>query len=415
MKKSLNSWYKFCSLFLLSLMMVFFVYSCSQSPAPQATERSQNKKATNEASQSALTNQDTKSEASESQEEDSEIAKLEEEVSKKYDAATLKVFNVRVSKLRQGLTTGLSLSYDPDGRSDYIDYKICPLEVTGKECEGDDCTRGGECYPGVTVYNRLRLPGLYAGKVKYSVRSCLDRNNALTDQSCGDWEEIIYDNQSYNIRIAILKDRVLKYKDELGRLTEEEYRGAFVTYKKEIEACDAHNAEVQKVLDSKARIVEQFLRAPAKWFGQAGRDFGDLIMGEGKSDEVIGKVKEFGKLVGAKMEEACVKIGQGTNEAVCKVLKGVANFGKQFLSMFNPITPLGTLSNAIHDVVIGTFKGEGEKLVAKGCHAEENLQRSVNAIETKMQTVVNNLMTIKQELQAAGEIGSSDVREWQDQ
>ena len=76
----------------------------------------------------------------------------------KVDAKKLFVFNVRVTKLSKQLESVLSLSYDPDGKADYLEYMICPLENTDQPCpEGADCARGGECFTGFAVHHSFSL------------------------------------------------------------------------------------------------------------------------------------------------------------------------------------------------------------------------------------------------------------------
>lgn len=327
-----------------------------------------------------------------------------QEPKKQVDGAALKIFKLTISSQRNKSSLGLNAGYTPDGKADYIEYMICPLEATGKKCpEGIECARGGECFEGVTVYNRVRIPLIYGGEVLYKFRACVDRDNATGDETCGDWEVEKYNSRLYDPYIARLQFDGENIKKELGKLVGEDYRNALATFADEARKCDALNAEVKRVLDSKVRVVDQFLRAPTSWFVKAGEDIGDTVLGEGGSADVLNSISKLGEQVSHQMEKACVALGKSTTDFVCTFLKGVAGFGKQFLSAMSPVTALGTISNAVHDVYYGTFKGEGDKLVPKGCFAEQNLQRTVQAIETQMQSRIQKLQVIKQNLDQKGE------------
>ena len=338
----------------------------------------------------------------------SEPVEPAEEKIVKVDAKKLFVFNVRVTKLNKQLESVLSLSYDPDGRADYLEYMICPLEKTDQQCrEGEEivCAQGGECVPGITVHNRVVIPKLHAGRVQIKVKACIERERALSQDVCGNWEEKEYYSSYFDQRIAHLYGRALTLKKSLGNLVEKDYRNALQTFTEEGRACDLHNAEVDKVLKSKVRVVEQFLRAPASWFKASGENLGDAFLGEGGTQEVIGAISDLGKKISKELDKICQSIADtgAAGDFSCKLFRGTASFGKTMLGAISPVTAVGTLSNSIHDVYYGTFKGEGDKLVAKGCHAEANLQRTVYAIETQMQYKIQELGNIKKELQFKGE------------
>ena len=326
----------------------------------------------------------------------------EKEKVEKIDANKLTVFNVRAVKKREQLFLTHNLSYEPDGRADYINYLICPLEDVGKQCpEALECTAGGHCFEGVSAYNRVRLPLLYAGKVLFKVKACIDREKALTNETCGPWEEKEFDSQAFDIRIASLMGRAVNLKQGLGKLNMD-YREALDTFVEEARACDALNAEVQKVLDSKVKVVEEFVRLPIEWFGKAGETLADTVL-SGQSDQVFGLFEKAGQGVSRQLERACLEFGEATHDGVCKFLIGAVTVGKSFISAMSPVTAIGTISNKVHDVYYGTFLGQGDKLVPKGCFAEQNLQSRVGDIERQMQAKLQELQVIKQQLQQAGE------------
>lgn len=323
----------------------------------------------------------------------------------KIDASTLKTYKVTVSSQRDKLNLLLNLSYTPDGRADYVDYMICPLEKTEKNCpEGGNCSAGGECFEGITVYNRVLIPLLYGGNVSYKVRSCVDSENSVNEKNCGEWESIQYSSRLYNPEIAGLQHEAERIVKDLGQLVGRDYRDALIRFTEEANKCDEINADVKKVLDSKVRIIQQFLRAPISWFVKSGENVGDSVLGKGNTEAVLlGGLGILGEQISRTMETACVAFGKSTHDFVCSFLKGIAGFGKQMLGAMSPITGIGTLTNSIHDVYYGTILGQGDKLVAKACYAEQNLQKTVEAIEMQMQTKIQKLETIKTMLDQKGE------------
>ena len=323
----------------------------------------------------------------------------------KIDGATLSLVKLRVTSHRDHRgNLGLNLAYIPDGRANYIEIQICPLEVTETNCPADeDCSRGRDCKTEVTAYNRVRLPLLYGGNVLYKARSCVDSLRALKGQSCGNWEEQVYSSGFYDPEVARLQFDIERIRKDLGRLVGEDYRNALRTFTEEAGRCDALNADVKAVLDSKVRVVQQYLRAPVAWFVQAGEDSIDSILGDGAAGKLLGAVGSLGKEISRDLEKICVKIGKGTHDGVCSFLKGAATVGSQFLAALNPISAIGTASNAIHDVYYGAFLGQGDKLIAKACYAEQNLQRTVQAIETQMRVRQERAGVIGQALEKKGE------------
>ena len=321
---------------------------------------------------------------------------------KKIDGSKLFVLNVRAVAKREQLFLTHNLSYEADGKADYIDYRICPLEDVGKQCpEGLECTAGGSCFPGVSAYNRVRLPLLYAGKVLFKVRACIDRERALTDVVCGTWEEKEFDSQAFDSRVASLMGRAINLKQGLGKLNLD-YKEVLEKFVEEARACDALNAEVQKVLDSKVSVVEKFTSVPDKIWEFAGEDVANAIF-FGEPEKVLAGVQNVGSEISRQLERACLELGDATHDGVCNALQVIVTTGKGFLSAMSPVTAIGTISNKIHDVYYGTFRGESDKLVPKGCFAEQNLQRSVDAIELQMQAKLQELQVIKQQLQQVGE------------
>lgn len=334
-------------------------------------------------------------------------------VEEKIDASTLEIYNMRVVKKREQLFLSHNLSFEPAGKAEFATYQICPLEDVGKECPaGLECTAGGACVTGIAYHTRLRLPMLYAGKVQFKLKACIGSSRALTSEVCGPWEEKIFDSQLYNQRVAQLMGRALSIKKSLGVLNNE-YKEALETFVVEGKACDDLNAEVQKVLDSKVGIIEfVFRKVPDALWTNVGEQVADEALGWVGTDtsQVIGGLETGLSAVGEFFEEQCVEFGKDTKDEVCEVFKIPAGWVQGILAAMSPVTALGTLSNAIHDVYYGTFLGQGDKLVPKACFAEQNLQRSVTAIERRMDELLLilrgdgvNSRGIKGELEELGE------------
>jgi hypothetical protein len=68
-----------------------------------------------------------------------------------------------------------------------------------------------------------------------------------------------------------------------------------------------------------------------------------------------------------------------------------------FLTALNPVSAISTLSVSIHNVYYGTLKGEGDKLVAMNCLAEQKLQNTVPLIQKQMEDKVQKIRLLKQQ------------------
>lgn len=384
---------------LLAGSLLLKLTSC----APNNQDNAVKKERTNPSSPNATNTADSSQSAVKT--DSATAAKEEKKEQVKYDAAKLTVFNLRIATQQLSLTKGLNLSYDPDGRADYIEYMVCPLAATGKTCNKEvlDCSAGGECFTGLTVYNRVRIAQLFPGQALFKVKACVEQDHAQGSETCGPWEEKTFDTGAYDPRVASLLSQAQSIKEDLGNLVAHDYRNALITFEKEAKACDKLDASVKRVLDSKVKVVEQFLLAPISWFYQSGLGLGDTILGDGGTGEVLAAVGKLGAAVSKELDVACQALGEGTHDKVCDVLKGLVTFGSSMILGLNPVPAFGTISNAIHDVYYGTFLGKGDILVPKGCHAEENLQRSAQAIQTQIQSKLQNLQALKQELQSKGE------------
>ena len=327
----------------------------------------------------------------------------EEEKIERIDASKLAIYSLRITKQRERLSLTHNMSYEVDGRARWINYRICPLENVEKQCsEGYECAPGGNCVDEVTIHNRVKLPLLYAGKVLFKVRACTDAEYSTTDEICGGWEEKQFNSQVFDIRVATLMGRAMNLRKTLGELNKG-YKKALDTYVDEAKACEGLNAEVQKVLDSKVKIIETIREYSEDVFAEAGEYVADVDFW-GLSDRDVGTLVGDGLSgLGKEFEKQCAEVGEVFDDWVCGAARIGGFVGKTMLLSMSPVTALGTVSNSLHDIYYGTFLGQGDKLVPKACLAEQNLQRTSDAIKISMDYKLQELRLIKQQLEDAGE------------
>ena len=362
-------------------------------------------------------------------------------VLKKVEGKDLKVFSISLTPLLNGNKYGFSLGYNPDGKAEYVDYMICPLEDTGAKCpENAPCAAGGKCFNQLTSYNRVRLPVLYKGEVLVKVKACVSRERALGAENCGEEATKTYNSGAYDPQIASLRWNAERVKQQLRALIQTEYVTAMKEFVSEAQACDVGSAANREYLNAKVRVVQQFVYAPESYAAQAGINIGDAVLGEKGGEQFFGQIGEIGESFNRTTQDICRELGKSTiihkDKAICEtvdkgrkecleagllskaecerknhphncsfdlcsVLEFGAMFAKGMVMQFDPAIPIGTISNTLNDAIEGTW-GDRKKLVAKACAAEDNFDLKSQAITDKIEKATKELKAIREQLEAKG-------------
>lgn len=323
------------------------------------------------------------------------------------DASALAVTGITVANMTVSNRSVESLSFEADGRSEYVDYLICPMKVTGKTCTENligtpSCGLGGDCVPAIATTNRVTLPVLYEGQITIKVRACVNVKNAKDKNvTCGPFTEHPYNSQRFNARLASLNSTATRLKTELGVLNIK-YKDVLQKYVDDAAACDNLAADVRELMDRKSQLIKTYIRAPTAWFQKAGEDLADTILGNGATGIVLGAVDDFTDTISKAGSNLCDRIGDASDDKVCEFLKIPGALAGQFIKGLSPISSFGTMENALFNVYYGTFMGKGERLTPRGCFAEKNMQLSVEQITQAMSTKLTLLKELATEIMAAG-------------
>jgi hypothetical protein len=229
----------------------------------------------------------------------------------KIDATKLRVWDIVISNQRVATSTSkqviASASFEFDGKAETLEYQICPLEGAASN---------QECVSGTTVYYRLRLYGMFAGKVLLKARACVDARRALSADNCGPWEEKVYESPFFDQRLAGIDQEIVKATRDLRNLGID-YHQALADFVTEANACVINNSEVEAILRSKTRVVEQFLHTPVAWFAQSAENLATLALGEEVATRSAATVSRFGGEVADRINDACVNLGRASKDAAC--------------------------------------------------------------------------------------------------
>lgn len=308
----------------------------------------------------------------------------------KVDATKLRVWNIVVGNEQiagdLGSTVSGALSFEFDGKTEMVEYQICPLDATSSN---------EVCIAGSTVYYRVRLHQTFSGKTLFKARACVDPSRALTADHCGAWEELVFDSPLFDKTQVERNRQLTKVKADLRQLGLD-YRQALADFVSEANACVIHNADTEEILRSKTRVVQQFLYAPVDWFGQAVENLADATLGEELAHHISDRVGKFGAEVSNKINDSCKTLGKITTDVVCIFLKTMLTTIEGFVECISPLAAVAEVSVAIHNVYYGTFKGEGDKLVAVNCLAEQKLQNTVTVIQQQIAAKLTLVKSLKQ-------------------
>ena len=377
-------------------MVLWVIVACS-GPATQTPSARQGvKRAANDSDSLHKTNERRSSVRDDDSEfrnsSDSSSAKLS-----KVDPASLFIVNVRVGTFRDKRLVHELVSYESDGRSDYVYYRVCPLEKTDQDCEGDACETGGECIENIYTLDRVILPVLKAGQVLVGVRACVEKERSKSSrETCGPWNEILHNTlrrDQVAEKLLIEKDRVLGSLDKL----ENDFRNALETFRDEAYECLERDSEAHKHLESKIRFADLIMRAPVGWMTDSVKMHASNMVSTVGLEEEFGAVgKAIGEL-GGEVSEFLAEQCEGLGEQWCGYLRQVKELGGTMLAAFNPVHSVGVLSGAIHDLT-----SDPEDLVKRSCQAESAFQQRQNAIEQYWVNKADRLRSIKEQLAQKG-------------
>ncbi len=314
------------------------------------------------------------------------------------DATTLHVSNLHVGNFENKGVQKEVLSFSVDPRTTYITYKICPLEVTQKECPKNQlCAKGGECWEQVTLFDRVELSYVGGGKIKVSAQACIDAERALTDETCGPAEEIFYDSARYEGKLAdllatreYLYSRFRNYALQLRGVMDTFMHDAKGELANKDTGCLQGNADAYKALQAKVDAVDMYLAAPLE-------DAMDALKNDtgGVGSAVLGGLSTTWSQINKGLQKFCEAMATATDSnKTCIVLQAIGSVAKQFAYMMLPKNMLSALVTAIKD-----FE---DPSASRRCTSSDIFNQKFLAINQVQQSLYNQIQQINTQLKNYG-------------
>lgn len=330
----------------------------------------------------------------------------------KEDPSRLRVLKWRLAKLRNARDEWLLLSVDVTKETAYIEYEMCPLKDTGmgelceekkqenpEEYEDVKCAPGGRCIRGTSDLLNVTFPSLQAGRVKISVKACLNAEAALsgTTNLCSPANENIENTYSFDQEIA---DLYFDYEVIKTRLIElaAEYKSSLKKFSQDATKCDISNQESMQFLQSKVDLANKISSIPEQVLTGAI----DPLFGQGSAEQWGKKAKSSMTGVVDVIQDGCEEVGESTFTALCSISKLV--FGDLLLGQFVLFNPSATVGEQVHNIknVIAAERGEADKLVPKKCTALNAFLLRKEAFNIENAALIQEYREIKSSLREAG-------------
>lgn len=311
------------------------------------------------------------------------------------DGSSLMLYTPKVANLQEADGSFSSfVRYNTSGETDYIKYKICPLEETGTICpEGRSCSEDGACVESLTPELGFVIPGLYSGKVEIILSACVSSERALPGTSCGEEVSLIYNSNRVSLEIATLLHQRAMYEEQASALILE-HKNYLRSWADQGKKCMAQNAEVEAQLATTIAIVEEFIKGPIEFFPK-------MIFTDGNVYESFTEplTKWFGDMK-AGITEACKNGSKGNDKEeyeTCATLGMLTDIGSGIVEgMFNPIPAVGYLIGSINALT------DPENSIPLVCNQDKKLSTAHLQYESRKTILTNHYAQVKAQLTELG-------------
>lgn len=326
-----------------------------------------------------------------------------EEPVQKINPDAIKVYSIKVSQVQERRTLSEFLTLDVHAMTDFTRFYICPMDHGRTECTTTDgvetCNAVDNCSDHILSYEKFKIPILKAGAYELKAEACIYAEKSTIDDGslfyCGGQKTHIYQSKNLNEELAELYSEF----EEAASIVEDQtlaYKAALETYVREAETCQLENAEHQKLLDSKKRVVELLIRKPEEFFAQGARLTARTLAGsEEAGDKLLDSINDMGSDIVNEVKGWCdndpdKKHGKG-------VLCATGAVGSQMLQGLAPVHTVQNLSNSIHNIY-ASLVGKESAIVPLQCNAESNLSLRTSAIEAALSIAKKRLEDVKEKL-----------------
>ena len=310
----------------------------------------------------------------------------------KIDGSLLQIFSPKVANLQEADGTYSSfVRYNTNGQTDYINYKICPLEDTGSVCpEGRSCANGGACVESITPELGFVLPGLYTGKVELLLSACVSSERSLSYQNCGEEVSVIYNSNRVNLEVATLLHQKAMYEDQATALILE-HKAYLRDWSAQARNCLKQNADVEKHLATSVAFVEEFIKGPIEYFPKL------LFTGEEVYENFTEPLGSWFNDFKEGAVQTCKELDPEDEYVRCSTTGMLLDMGAGILEgMVNPVAAVSFMVRAV-DVV-----ADPENSIPLVCNQEKKLATAHFQYESRKTVLVNNYNRVKTSLEALG-------------
>ena len=288
------------------------------------------------------------------------------------------------------------LSFSVSPAATYITYKICPLDVTEQTCPKNQlCAVGGECWEQVTLYDRVALSYVGGGQIQVSAQACIDAQEALTNETCGPMNEILYNSNRYTGEVAsLLSQREYIYSQYTNyALQLETVLNTFMTNSKAdlsdpVHGCLQNNLQAYHALEAKVSAVQMYLQAPID-------DTMDVLRSNAAGGAILSGLSTTLSQISVGLTKFCHDMATLTNSnKTCTILSAIGAVGLQLAYMLEPQNMLTNLVTAINTMQ--------DNEAPKRCTSEDIFNENFQAINEVQQALYTQLQQINTQLQTYG-------------
>ena len=288
------------------------------------------------------------------------------------------------------------LSLSVDGKVEIIEYYVCDGSIWFDATNNEEL-RTKYCVQQFAHTNRIKIPLMYQKlriivypcitfqsevyKPKYFDRSSLRNKHAY----CGNEKEIVSIINESDIQKEAIIHEILDLRLKLMDVAVD-YKEALKKFVEEANKCAKQLSGNLDLIAKKAKIVEIIIGQPTEFFKAT---IVDGLLSEDDQQKILNGVKETTKVVGEEVEQLCDSF---KNDQIC----GFLRTGKNLLIVpmiksHNPKYAVDMLSETFNNLLTK----DKDHLASRACYAEENLQQSIENLETRRtlyETQIDNLI-----------------------
>jgi hypothetical protein len=423
------------------LILILFFIACSPSASKQQPKsKSLSKEALSKDSSKSM---ETNTSASLSNNSSDFSDSSDIQPPKKIDGSKLAVRDITIGKLLEGGSRSEVANFSTSGDAEYVVWQLCPEEETIQtqttSCVATDtqvCSTGGGCVQNVTPYNKIVFPHLFAGQVIFSIKACVDPENAIDPtQACGPFLDYPYNSHVTNTLVTGLFAKRQNLINALNRLGEAK-KQLYFYYRADLMDCLTFDAKNAGVYQAKIQFVEQlvngvffrmFTWGPKELFEEMNKtEAGKVVLGgvdvawtgvKKVVSHITDSICDIGATTG--VDTSCLTQLKDSNSTLtdqqqtdyCRnttpsggassFCAMMAKLGHAMSGMAAAMSPAESIPVLIDALQTAT---DPENAVSRTCLAEQKLAKSSEQVDKDAVALTQQLIECGNQLRALGEL-----------